>query len=147
MNAAMSLSCLILALQLGVTHAETAGTSLEQRKRRLVAEEIRFSDAEAGRFWPLYEDLQREWCSLEAKRAALMGEFGSHYDDMPETEAKKLTLERLAIEEERLRLFRSYLPKFEKVLCWRRIARYYQIEGHLNAAVNAEIARELPLIK
>lgn len=148
MNSVNQATIALMLLHLGTPQAGSLGDApAKDEKKRLVAEQMQFTDSEARQFWPIYEKLQREWAVQQARRTAMMGEFGRHYEDMPEAEAKRLTLERLAVEENRIRLFRSYLPKFEKIMTWRKIARYYQIESKLHAAVNAEIAEELPLVK
>ena len=61
--------------------------------------------------------------------------------------AKKLTDEFLAIQAEQQKLRLSYLPQFRKALPDKKVARYYQIENKISAAVGYELATEIPLMK
>ena len=66
---------------------------------------------------------------------------------MPDDTAKKLLNEVLAIEGAELDMRKSYVPKFEKVLPAAKVARYYQIENKIRAAVRYELAEGIPLVE
>jgi hypothetical protein len=53
----------------------------------------------------------------------------------------------LAIEADRQKIRRSYLPKFRQVLPEIKVARLYQLENKIQAAVNYELAAGIPLIE
>jgi len=57
-----------------------------------------------------------------------------------------LTNEYISIESDRVALMKAYLPKFNAVLPPTKVARYYQIESKLRAAVNYELADAIPLM-
>jgi len=46
-----------------------------------------------------------------------------------------------------VKLLSDYVPKFEKVLPPKKVARLYQIENKMRALVNYELARQIPLVK
>jgi hypothetical protein len=50
-------------------------------------------------------------------------------------------------EAERQKLRHAYLPKFRKALREKQVARYYQLENKIQAAVSYELAAEIPLVK
>lgn len=142
----------LAAAPLPVTGAEgdslKALTEKYQRDRkRLIDENLALTPTEARRFWPVYAEYERELFKLTERRRALIAEFGENYDTMSDVMAKKILLDRIEIEEERHRLRRRFLPRFEKVLPIKKLARYYQIESTIRAAVEAGIADELPLIQ
>jgi hypothetical protein len=53
----------------------------------------------------------------------------------------------MSIESDRLKLKKEYLPKFRKVLSEKKVARYYQLENKIEAIVNYEVAKVIPLVK
>ena len=116
-------------------------------KRQLVGDFLQLSAAEASGFWPVYERLQREWRVLQSEREEHLRNYGRDYAAMTDTLALEYTKELLQHEERRIRLLRQYLPSFQKVLPARKLARYYQIEEKIHAAVSAETAVEIPLIQ
>ena len=66
---------------------------------------------------------------------------------MTNSTAKKLLDESMTIEALRLKLAKTYLPQFRKVLSDARVVRYYQIENKINAALYYELAANIPLVK
>ncbi|MFO1417311.1 MAG: hypothetical protein U1E83_01440 [Methylotetracoccus sp.] len=118
-----------------------------RERRALIARNLTLTPEEARHFWPLYDRYERELQHLTLRRRALIGVFGENYDAMTDAMARKIMNERLDIEEERTRIRRLYIPRFEKVLPIRKLARYLQIEAKIRAAVEAGIAEELPLIE
>jgi len=116
-------------------------------RRRLVADNLPLGAAEALAFWPLYERFERDLSGLARRRQSLINTFGENYDDMSDAMAKQIALEQLDYQEARLKLMKAYWPKFEKVLPAKKLARFYQIEGRIRAAIDAEIAERIPLIK
>lgn len=139
--------CLFAADVLGAAPAEVTADAYSEERRRLIAADLPLTETEATRFWPVYERYQAELSQLLQRRRRYIEEYGSYYEEMTDEVAKKLIVESLELEEDLLRLWRHYLPVFEKVLPAKKLARYYQIEGKIRAAVNAEIAERLPLMK
>lgn len=116
-------------------------------RKRLIADNLELTEAEARRFWPLYEQYEKDLLVLTAKNQAIIAKFGENYDAMTDAMAKEIMLDRLKLDEERNHLRRTYLHRFENVLPVKKLARYFQIESKIRAAVDAGIAEELPLIK
>jgi len=124
-----------------------ATETFNQARKRLIADNLQLTASEAARFWPLYEQFEKDLIVLTEKRRALIAEFGENYDQMTDAMARKILTDRLELEEDRLRLMKAYLQRYEKVLPIKKVARYYQIESKIQASVDAGIAEELPLIK
>ncbi|PYM98114.1 MAG: hypothetical protein DME08_08535, partial [Candidatus Rokuibacteriota bacterium] len=61
--------------------------------------------------------------------------------------ATKLLADYLALERAHVALLSSYVPRFEKVLPAKKVARLYQIENKMRALVNYELAKQIPLVK
>lgn len=118
-----------------------------RERRALIARNLSLTPEEARQFWPVYDRYEQDLQRLTLRRRALIAVFGENYDAMTDAMARKIMNERLDIEDERIRLRRLYLPRFEKILPIRKLARYVQIESKIRAAVEAGIAEELPLIE
>jgi hypothetical protein len=116
-------------------------------RRRLVEANLPLTEAEARLFWPVYQHYQQELYKLMAKRKSLIGDLGENYDDMPDSVAQDIIYGYTELQQNRLGLLRSYLPKFAAVLPPKKLVRYYQIETKIRAAVDAEIAERIPLIE
>jgi hypothetical protein len=61
--------------------------------------------------------------------------------------ATSLLKQFLALERDHVALLTSYVPRFQKVLPPRKVARLYQIENKARALVNYELARSIPFVQ
>jgi hypothetical protein len=115
-------------------------------KKLLVAENMRFTEAEAKAFWPVYEQYQSELFLLRTRTAKLIDDYAKSYDKMTNSTAKKLLDELLTIQALRPKLANQYLPKFSKGLSEAKVVRYYQIENKIDAVLNFGLAANIPLL-
>lgn len=116
-------------------------------KKLLVAENMQLSEAEAKSFWPVYERYQDELFLIRARTMNLIKEYEESYEKLTDDIARKLLDESIEIEALRLKLIQAYLPKFREVLPDKKVARYYQLENKVQAALMYELARNIPLAK
>ena len=116
-------------------------------KKLFIAENMNLTESEAKVFWPVYENYQKDLAKLVDKTVKLVENYAANYQTMTEEAAKELINGYLAIEGERVTLMKSFLPKFRKVLPEKKVARYYQLENKIDAVVNYELARQIPLVK
>jgi len=120
---------------------------IQADKKLLVAENMQLSEAEAKVFWPVYESYQKDLGKIVERTKKLIEDYAKNYQTMTDETAKKLLNDMIVIENERLKLRKTYLPKFRKVLSEKKVARYYQLENKIHAVVSYELAKIIPLMK
>lgn len=116
-------------------------------KKLFVAENMQLTEAEAKVFWPVYDRYQDELFLLRTRTLKLITDFVDAYRNMTSNTAKKLLDENMVIESLGPKLRLAYLPKFRKVLPEVKVARYYQLENKIQAALYYELAARIPLMK
>jgi hypothetical protein len=116
-------------------------------KKLLVADNMQLTEAEAKTFWPVYEEYQNELFLLRTRTLKLIKDYEGAYENMTNPTAKKLLDEYMTIETLRLKLRQAYLPKFRRALSDVKVVRYYQIENKINAALDYELASNIPLVR
>ena len=116
-------------------------------KKLLVAENMQLTEAEAKAFWPVYKQYQDELFLLRTRAVKLIKDYADAYETMSSDKAKTLLDELMVIESLGVKLRKTYLPKFRQALPEKKVARYYQIENKINAALNYELAANIPLMK
>jgi len=120
---------------------------IQADKKLFVADNMQLTEAEAKMFWPVYDSFQKEQIKLVDRTQKLINDYAKNYQTMTDATAKKLLDDMMAIENDRLKLKKDYLPKFRKVLSDKRVARYYQLENKAFAVVNYDMAKVIPLVK
>jgi len=138
-----------IAQDKGTSNMEILREKMKADKKLLVAANMDLTEAEAQAFWPVYEGYQRDLQQINERLEKAIVAYADAYSKgpVPDNTAKKLLDEALAIEEEELKLKRSYVPKLEKVLPGAKVARYMQIEQKIRAVVRYELAANIPLVK
>jgi len=116
-------------------------------KKLLVSENMQLTEAEAKAFWPVYDQYQDELFLLRTRTVKLIRDYVDAYGKMTSDTAKKLLDEYMAIEALGPKLRQAYLPKFRQALPEMKVARYYQIENKIQAAVMYELAQKIPLVE
>jgi len=116
-------------------------------KKLLVSEALALTEGEAKAFWPVYNAYQSDMISHYDKLLAGIDRFAASYDSMTDATATKLLNDYLSLEAQHVAILKSYVPRFEKVLPAKKVARLYQVENKIRALVNYELARQIPLVK
>jgi hypothetical protein len=130
------------------TNMEILKQKIKADKKLLVANNMDLNEAEGKQFWPLYDSYQKELDQLNKKLGHTITEYAEAFNKgpVPNDTAKKLMSEVLSVEEQEVKLKRSYAEKVGKVLPATKAARYIQIENKIRAVVKAELAGKIPLV-
>jgi hypothetical protein len=118
-------------------------------KKLLVSTNMELTESEAKGFWPVYEEYQKDLTAINQRIGKLIDGYAADYraKTLTDEKAKKLIDEFIAIENAEAGLKASYVPKLNKVLPPRKVARYLQIENKIRAAVKYELAGGVPLVQ
>jgi hypothetical protein len=116
-------------------------------KKLVVASVLELTDSEAKAFWPVYNAYQSDMVAHYDRLIKLVSTYAKAYSAMTDETATKLVTEYLALERNHAALLSSYLPRFQKVLPARKVARLYQVEHKIRALVNYDLASEIPFLK
>jgi hypothetical protein len=116
-------------------------------KKLLIATNMQLTESEATTFWPVYEAYQAELGKLRDREIKLIEKFAAKYETMSDDAAKNLLEDSLSIDSDHQKLRQSYLAKFRGVLPDSKVARYYQIESKIDAVLEYELARRIPLVR
>lgn len=118
-------------------------------KKLVVATNMELTESEAKRFWPVYDEYQKDLQSINRRIAGLLDRYAAdfHSKSLTDDKAKKLIDEALAIEQSEADLKSNYAPKLSKALPVIKAVRYLQIENKIRAVVKYDLAQGVPLMK
>lgn len=156
------LICLALSafLVLAVSPAFSQGNSadanmqilrdkLKADKKLVVAANMDLTDAEAAKFWPIYDAYQKDLAAINARLGTAVQDYADAYgaNTLTDALAKKLMNEAMAVDDGEAKLRHTYATRLLAVLPAKKAARYLQIESKIRAAVRYEIAANVPLVQ
>lgn len=120
-------------------------SDIRSQKKQIVAANMDLTDAQAEKFWPVYDRYAADFAKIYDTKIALIQEYLESYDSMSGEEAENYLRRRAAVEEDVMQLRLKYLPEFRKVLTGREAALFYQIDWRLDLMINLQLA-QAPMI-
>ena len=139
----------VMAQNTATTNMEILRQKIKADKKLVVAENLKLTDAEGAKFWPVYEAYQKDLQQTNERFAAVILTYADAYNKGPITNenAKQLLDEYLAIDDAEAKLKDATTPKILAALPAMKAARYIQIENKIRAVVNYELAAAIPLVE
>jgi len=162
MKTKMSFAVAVLSIFAGLgVEAEDAGSSavqdeefgearilLQMGREDIIRDEIRFSDEEDVAFWPAYDAYRGDVMLIRNRQADVVIAYLKAYRDgaVSEEQANQLIDDALAIKNDLLKVQKKHLKHFRKALPAWKAARFYQLENKLDAELDVQLARFVPLM-
>jgi len=120
---------------------------LRMEKKKIVAANMQLTEAEAVKFWPVYDAYTLETVKLNDTLLSLLKEYAQNVDTMTDEKIKSLTKKTLQMDEDATKLRVKYVPLFEKAVSAKKTARFMQIDRRLGLLMNIQVASEVPLVQ
>lgn len=165
----MTLKALAVALLLGAvalpaaTHAQAPAAAadkpataadldglraeLRSSKKQLTASTLTLTDAEAGKFWPVYDQYAAELAKIRDSQATLLAEYVNTYGKYDDKGASDFITRWLDVDARTTALRARYVPIVGKVLPGIKAATFFQIDRRIGMAIDLKVASELPLLQ
>jgi Spy/CpxP family protein refolding chaperone len=115
------------------------------QKKQIIAENLELSDAEAEKFWPVYNQYAAELSKIYDVKLALLNDYADSYNTMTGEQAENYIRKRAEVEQSIMQLRLKYMPAFRKVLSGRETALFYQLDWRLGLAIDVQLI-QVPLI-
>jgi hypothetical protein len=113
---------------------------LRGQKRQIIAANISLTDAQAQKFWPVYDQFEAEFARICDKKVPLIREYSEDLD------TESYFRRRAAVEAALMELRLNYIPIFRKVLSAQETALFYRIHWRLSQLIDLQLERSpLPL--
>jgi len=120
---------------------------IRSQKKQLIAANMQLTDAEATRFWPVYDAYTQENIRVNDSRYALIKEYAQSYDTMTDAQAKSLISRWESTDEQVVAQRIKWMPKFEAVLPGKKAALFFQIDRRISLLIDLQVASMIPMVK
>lgn len=124
---------------------ELIKSQLSTQRQALVAENLSLTAEESEIFWPLYREFQTARGPLIDRRINLLRDFRDNFDGLSEEQAAGIIDGWLSLENDIVKLRKKHVKKFRKALSEKTTLRYFQVENKLDAIIDYDLARVVPL--
>ena len=131
------------------SNLEIIREKLKADKKLIVSQYMELTEAEAKKFWPVYEEYQKDLQKNNERLLRLLQSYAADYNNksLTDEKAKKLLDEWIAFEQDEAKRRSAYAPKVLQALPAKKAARYLQIENEYRILLRYEVAGAVPLVQ
>jgi Spy/CpxP family protein refolding chaperone len=135
-----------------VTDMQALRTAVRTDKKAFVASILNLTPAEAKKFWPLYDEYQRNLDMTNRRRVVAVQQLIVQDKPASDLYAKNLANELIAVDEAEVKARRTLQNRLmrglpSRILPPKKAARYLQLESKIRAVLAYDVAATVPLIK
>lgn len=120
---------------------------LRSQKKQLLAANLSLTDAEATKFWPVYEQYSAEMTKIGDQKVALIKEYAQNFGSLNDAQAQSLLTRSLGLDEAIAQLRIKYVPIINKVLPGTKTATFFQIDRRISTLIDLQAASQIPLVQ
>lgn len=131
------------------SNLEIVHEKLKADKKLIVAKYMELTESEAKKFWPVYEEYQKDLQKSNDRLLRLLESYAADYRNksLTDEKAKKLLDEWIAFERDEGKRRSAFAPKVLQALPPKKAARYLQIENEYRILLRYDLAATVPLIQ
>jgi len=120
---------------------------LRSKKKQLIAANLTLSDAEAMKFWPVYDQYTDELVKINNEKYAVIQDYAKNWGTMTDAQALDLTKRSLDEEAKVTALRAKYVPIVNQVLPGTKTATFFQLERRIGMMIDLQLASQIPLVQ
>jgi len=128
-------------------YIELLRSDLRGQKVAVIAEVMSFTEDEAVKFWPIYQEYQGEMAKIMDRRLLGIKNYAENFEKLSQEKAKELTDLALQLESDRVVLKKKYIDKIGQALSSKTASRFLQVENQIQFLMDLQIASSLPVVQ
>lgn len=145
-------STTLLGAQQPPRHIDDATIQLMRQDLRgdlkeIIAANMALTEAEAVKFWPVYDRYVAETVKVNDTRYALLKEYALTYTNLTEEQANGFVRRWISLDGDTTKLRMKFISEFEKVISHKKTARFFQLDRRLSLMAELQLSAGAPLIE
>jgi hypothetical protein len=120
---------------------------IRSQRKQIIAANLKLTDAEAEKFWPVYERYISDLVDINGAKYALIKQYVQTRGALTDTEAESAVSQWIGVDQSVAELRGRYLPIFRKVLSAKSTALFYQLDRRIQLMIDLQLASSLPMIE
>jgi Spy/CpxP family protein refolding chaperone len=120
---------------------------IRSQKKQLVAQNLKLTDTEATKFWPIYDQYTAELVKINDKKYKAIQDYAQKFGSLSDADAQNLAKQPLEVDAAAAQLRLKYLPIFAQAVGGRKAATFSQIDRRLSMMIDLQLASQLPLVQ
>ena len=119
---------------------------IRSEKKQIIAANLTLTDAEAQKFWPVYDQYTAELVKINDAKYGAIKEYATNYDTLTDDKAVALSKQIMGVDKSVAELRAKYVPIVNKVLSGKKTALFFQLDRRLVMLIDLQIAAAIPVV-
>ena len=120
---------------------------VRSQKKQIIAADLQLTDAEAVKFWPVYDQYTAELVKINDAKYAAIKDYATNYDTLTDDKALSLTRQILGVDQSVAQLRQKYVPIIGNVISGKKTALFFQLDRRLVALIDLQLAAAIPMVQ
>jgi hypothetical protein len=120
---------------------------IRSQKKQIIAANLQLTDAEAVKFWPVYDQYTAELVKINDAKYGAIKEYATKYDTLTDAQAMSLTQQALSVDQSVAQLRLKYVPIVGKVISGKKTALFFQLDRRLVMLIDLQLASAIPMVQ
>ena len=120
---------------------------LRAKRKQLIAANLKLTEAEATKFWPVYDQYIKELIAINDKKFSLIQDYADNWGKMTNDQSLLFIRQWLDSDIATTQLRQKYVPIVSKVLDGRKTATFFQLDRRIAMMIELQVASQMPLVQ
>ena len=118
---------------------------LRAKKMQVIGQNMSLSDAEAEKFWPIYNHYVKDLQEVNNQKYALLKQYAEMWATMTDEDALIYVRRWLEVDGQAQVLRLKYVPVVSQALPGKKAATFFQLDRRLNMIIDLQLFSQIPL--
>jgi len=120
---------------------------LRSKRKQIISANLKLTDAEAAKFWPVYDQYVTELIAINDKKFAIVQDYADNWGKMTNDQSLLFSREWLDMDIQIAQLRQKYVPIVAKVLDGKKTATFFQVDRRIAMMLDLQVASQMPLVQ
>lgn len=120
---------------------------LRSKRKQLIASNLRLTDTEAAKFWPIYDQYVSELITINDKKFGVIQNYADNWGKLSDDQSLTFIRQWADLDIATAQLRQKYVPIVSKVLDGKKTATFMQLDRRIAMMIELQVASQMPLVQ
>ena len=120
---------------------------LRSKRKQLIAANLKLTDTEAAKFWPVYDQYVTELIAINDKKFGIIQDYADNWGRMTNEQSLLFSRQWLDMDIQTAQLRQKYVPIVSKVLDGKKTATFFQLDRRIAMMIDLQVSSQMPLVQ
>jgi hypothetical protein len=120
---------------------------LRSKRKQLIAANLKLTDTEAAKFWPVYDQYVTELIAINDKKFGIIQDYADNWGKMTNEQSLLFSRQWLDMDIQTAELRQKYVPIVSKVLDGKKTATFFQLDRRIAMMIDLQVSSQMPLVQ